>query len=449
MVAIKRMKNQFESMEQVNNLREIQALKRLSPHPHIVRLVEYIYDKSSCKLGLVFELMDMNLYETIRGRRQYLSEKKLKWYMYQLIVALDHMHQNGIFHRDIKPENILVKDDHLKLADFGSCRGVYSKQPYTEYISTRWYRAPECLLTDGYYSAKMDIWGMGCVFFEITSLYPLFPGSNELDQIHKIHAIMGTPPQELLAKFRRFSQHVTITFPPVEGTGLDSLLPHASSDALDLMKKMLIYNPDDRVTTRQCLRHPYFKEFRDSEKKAQSSQGPPSSHGEQSSHSTARGHRSSKRTEENPDKLPQIVKDPSLPALSHTHNTGEVASGYASHKDSARGEPEDSFKLVVASLANTADGRTDDADFLPSISKPVQQDTSPGYHEQGSSILPPINMNPNSNVSASLTHGGNIPSQPNITQPKVGKGGKKAKKKGKVEKPQPTHHAASTDSDDG
>lgn len=82
-----------------------------------------------------------------------------------------------------RPENILIMDDCLKLADFGSCRGIYSKQPYTEYISTRWYRAPECLLTDGYYNYKMDMWGVGCVFFEIVSLFPLFPGTNELDQV--------------------------------------------------------------------------------------------------------------------------------------------------------------------------------------------------------------------------------------------------------------------------
>ena len=77
--------------------------------------------------------------------------------MYNLLKSLDHMHRNGIFHRDIKPENVLLLEDNLKLADFGSCRGIYSKQPYTEYISTRWYRAPECLLTDGYYNYKMDI----------------------------------------------------------------------------------------------------------------------------------------------------------------------------------------------------------------------------------------------------------------------------------------------------
>ena len=108
--------------------------------------------------------------------------------------AMEHMHRNGIFHRDIKPykninlitnklyrENILLMGETVKLADFGSCRGIYSKPPFTEYISTRWYRAPECLLTDGYYGYKMDVWGVGCVFFEILSLFPLFPGNNELD----------------------------------------------------------------------------------------------------------------------------------------------------------------------------------------------------------------------------------------------------------------------------
>jgi renal tumor antigen len=98
-------------------------------------------------------------------------------------------------------ENILIKEDQVKLADFGSCRGIYSQPPFTEYISTRWYRPPECLLTDGYYNHKMDYWGVGCVFFEILALFPLFPGNNELDQIHKIHNILGTPDAALLSKF--------------------------------------------------------------------------------------------------------------------------------------------------------------------------------------------------------------------------------------------------------
>ena len=101
----------------------------------------------------------------------------------------------------------------MKLADLGSCKGIYSKQPYTEYISTRWYRPPECLMTDGYYDYKMDIWGVGCVMFEITTLNPLFPGNNELDQVHRIHNILGTPNSKVLDRFRRHATHMDINFP--------------------------------------------------------------------------------------------------------------------------------------------------------------------------------------------------------------------------------------------
>uniref|UniRef100_A0A8I3MWI5 MOK protein kinase n=1 Tax=Canis lupus familiaris TaxID=9615 RepID=A0A8I3MWI5_CANLF len=204
--ACKQMKQHFESIEQVNNLREIQALRRLNPHPNILTLHEVVFDRKSGSLALICELMDMNIYELIQGRRHPLSEKKITHYMYQLCKSLDHMHRNGIFHRDVKPENILIKQDVLKLGDFGSCRSIYSKQPYTEYISTRWYRAPECLLTDGFYTYKMDLWSAGCVFYEITSLQPLFPGANELDQISKIHDVIGTPAEKTLTKFKQAAE---------------------------------------------------------------------------------------------------------------------------------------------------------------------------------------------------------------------------------------------------
>jgi renal tumor antigen len=101
-VAIKCMKNHFDSLDQVNNLREIQALRRLSPHAHIIKLLEVLYDQPTGRLALVFELMDMNIYELIRGRRHYVAEDRIRNYMYQLMKAMDHMHRNGIFHRDIK-----------------------------------------------------------------------------------------------------------------------------------------------------------------------------------------------------------------------------------------------------------------------------------------------------------------------------------------------------------
>jgi len=173
-------------------------------------------------------------------------------------------------------ENLLITEEKLKVADLGSCRGIYSKQPYTEYISTRWYRPPECLLTDGYYTYKMDIWGAGCVMFEITSLFPLFPGNNELDQIHKIHNILGTPPKAILDRFQRNATHMDFNFPFKQGTGVDRLIPHASPECIDIIRtmrslpllgQMLIYDPDLRISARKALKHPFFKVLRDGEVK--------------------------------------------------------------------------------------------------------------------------------------------------------------------------------------
>jgi len=107
--ACKRMKQHFDSIESVNNLREIQAMRRLSPHANLVELKEVIFDKKTGTLALICELLDMNLYELIRGRKHTLPEEKCKSYIYQALRGLDHMHRNGIFHRDIKPENILIK----------------------------------------------------------------------------------------------------------------------------------------------------------------------------------------------------------------------------------------------------------------------------------------------------------------------------------------------------
>ncbi|XP_069772518.1 MAPK/MAK/MRK overlapping kinase-like isoform X8 [Narcine bancroftii] len=213
--ACKKMKQYIESLEEVKNIREIQAMRRLSLHPNILQLHD---------------------------------------------VAL-----NGIFHRDVKPENILIKQNLLKLADFGSCRSIFSKQPYTEYVSTRWYRAPECLLTDGYYGFKMDIWSTGCVFYEITSLQPLFPGSNEVDQITKIHEVIGTPNTETLRKFKQ-TRAMSFDFPKKKGTGISRLIPQSPSETILLMHAMMEYDPEERITAKHALQHPYFHELRLAEK---------------------------------------------------------------------------------------------------------------------------------------------------------------------------------------
>ena len=267
-VAIKCMKAHYNSKEEVNKLREVRALKRLSTHSNIITLIEVLYDELTGRLALVFELMEMNLFEAIQGRNKFLPEKKVKGWMYQVLKSLNFMHRNGIFHRDIKPENILLKDNNMiKLADLGSCKGIYSKPPFTEYISTRWYRAPECLLTDGYYNYKMDIWGVGCVFFEILTLFPLFPGDDEIDQVNKIHNILGSPPIELFNKLLSQSSRGDIVYEKKTGIGIKKFLPHVSSECIDLISQMLIYNPDERITAKQALNHVYFKDLVEQEQR--------------------------------------------------------------------------------------------------------------------------------------------------------------------------------------
>ena len=265
------MKSHFTSVESVNNLREIQALQRLSAHPNIVKMHEVLYDKPTGRLALVFELMELNIYELIRGRREFLATPLVKSYTYQLIEALDHMHRLGIFHRDIKPENILVSGKVLKLADFGSCRGIASKQPYTEYISTRWYRPPECLLTNGYYGHKMDIWGVGCVIFEVLALFPLFPGKDEKDQLLKIHKIIGTPAPRVLRNLRskgskRSSVDRNIDFSPLRGKGIRTMLERMDTSCLTMIESMLTYDEKSRVSATRALQSPWFDTVRDAEK---------------------------------------------------------------------------------------------------------------------------------------------------------------------------------------
>ncbi|UJR09974.1 hypothetical protein I4U23_014198 [Adineta vaga] len=260
--AAKKMKQVYKSMDEIQQIREIRILKQLNGHPNIIFLREIIFDKRSGILCLIFELMNLNLYEYIRGRQRLLSSEIVCKFMYQLLKALEFLHRHTYFHRDVKPENILIKDDILKLADFGSCRQTLSKQPFTEYISTRWYRAPECLLTDGYYRSQMDIWSAGCVMYEIITLKPLFPGSNEIDQISRIHEILGTPSATVLDKFQHRNSAIDFNFPPRAGTGIARHLTHCSTDTVELINHLCIYDPDQRISAVQALRHPYFDTVR-------------------------------------------------------------------------------------------------------------------------------------------------------------------------------------------
>ncbi|XP_033214308.1 MAPK/MAK/MRK overlapping kinase-like isoform X2 [Belonocnema kinseyi] len=262
--AAKRLKKTYLGTE-IWDCTEVSTMRKITRHPNVLYLIEFIYDPLPGRVTLIFELMDMSLYDLVKGRKGHaLLEQKVKLYLYQLLKGIEHLHKHGIFHRDIKPENVLMKGDCIKLADLGSIRGIFTKPPYTDYISTRWYRAPECLLTSGFYGPKMDVWASGCVFYELLTLKPLFPGQNEIDQISKIHTVLGTPHARIVAKFRRHKpRNCSFLFPAKKGQGLFSLLPHATDAGKDVLRLMLIYDPEYRINVKRLLDHRYFNDLRE------------------------------------------------------------------------------------------------------------------------------------------------------------------------------------------
>ena len=177
------MKQKYYSWDECMSLREIKSLRKLN-HKNIVKLKEVIRVKDD--LYFIFEFMKENVYQKIQHRKDNLPKKEIKIVMYQSLNGLAHMHKHGFFHRDLKPENLLCNDDIVKLGDFGLAREINSKPPLTDYVSTRWYRAPEILLRSTTYSHPIDIFALGAIMAELYMLRPLYPGKNEMDQIYKL-----------------------------------------------------------------------------------------------------------------------------------------------------------------------------------------------------------------------------------------------------------------------
>jgi serine/threonine protein kinase len=160
----------------------------------------------------------------------------------------------------MKPENLLcMGPDIVKIADFGLAKEVRSRPPYTDYVSTRWYRAPEVLLRSTMYSAPIDIWAVGCIMAELYTFRPLFPGNSEIDEIFKICSVLGTPDKRDWPEAYRLAAAMNFKFPQFSATPMSSIVPNASSDAVKLIADMLRWNPDKRPTAQQALKYSYFK----------------------------------------------------------------------------------------------------------------------------------------------------------------------------------------------
>lgn len=238
-------------------LREVQSLKKLN-HPNIVKLKEVIREND--ELFFVFEFLDKNIYELTKEQKSFLPEASIRKYTYQIVAGLAYMHKHGFFHRDMKPENLLLgSDDNCKIADFGLAREVRSRPPYTDYVSTRWYRAPEVLLRSVKYNSPIDMWAVGCIMAELYTFRPLFPGTSEPDEIYKICSVLGSPSIKTWPEGMKLAATMNFTFPRFVKTPLSQLIPNASKEAIQLMTELLRYDPAKRPTAAQAMQFSYFK----------------------------------------------------------------------------------------------------------------------------------------------------------------------------------------------
>jgi len=262
-VAIKKFKDGEEEIVQKSMLRELKVLKKLR-HENIVQLKESFRRKG--KLYLVFEYVDRNLLEILEQYPNGLDQQLVKRFIYQLCKSIIYIHNNDMIHRDIKPENILITNDlNVKVCDFGFTRSLPQKGGIlTDYVATRWYRAPELLLGCSNYGKEIDFWAVGCIMGEITDGKAMFPSENELEQLYMIQKLLGSLPQNMLEIFS--------ANPRFGGYKMENVLKpetlerkyygKLNKQAFSFLKLMLKLDPRERITGNEVLMHPYFDEIR-------------------------------------------------------------------------------------------------------------------------------------------------------------------------------------------
>nr|AAR04351.1 putative MAPK [Tetrahymena thermophila] len=263
-VAIKKVQNAYDDLIDAKRIvREIKLLKFFE-HDNIIstfRCYQANAPVGDEDIYMVFDLMETDLHRVIYSRQE-LSDEHIQYFVYQILRGLLYIHSANVIHRDLKPSNILLnKNCDLKICDFGLARGFEEPgESLTEYVITRWYRAPEVILNASEYNQAVDIWSVGCITAELLGRTPLFPGENYLDQVQRVIAVLGTPTQEDMAYIGNQDAIKYIKSQPKRTKqSWQSLYPKANPLALDLLSKMLTFNPEKRYTVKECIEHPYFE----------------------------------------------------------------------------------------------------------------------------------------------------------------------------------------------
>ncbi|XP_041049330.1 mitogen-activated protein kinase 9 isoform X1 [Cetorhinus maximus] len=275
-VAVKKLSRPFQNQTHAKRAyRELVLLKCVN-HKNIISLLNVFTPQKSLEefqdVYLVMELMDANLCQVIHME---LDHERMSYLLYQMLCGIKHLHSAGIIHRDLKPSNIVVKSDcTLKILDFGLARTACTNFMMTPYVVTRYYRAPEVILGMGY-KENVDIWSVGCIMGEMLKGSVLFQGTDHIDQWNKVIEQLGTPSAEFMKKLQPTVRNYVENRPKYPGLGFETLFPDwvfpadserdklKVSQARDLLSKMLVIDPDKRISVDDALQHPYISVWYD------------------------------------------------------------------------------------------------------------------------------------------------------------------------------------------
>ncbi|CAI9729205.1 extracellular signal-regulated kinase 2-like [Octopus vulgaris] len=270
-VAVKKIFDAFRNeTDAQRTFREIMFLKNFCDHPNVIKLQKVIKAENDHDIYLVFEFMDTDLHNVIK-RGNILKDVHKRYIMYQLFKATKYLHSGNVIHRDQKPSNILLNSDCLvKLCDFGLARSISQigkdetgDPNLTEYVATRWYRAPEILLGSHKYTKGVDMWSLGCILGEMLTGKPLFPGSSTINQIEVIMSTIQPPKQEDIDSLKSmYGASILEKAQLRPKKNLSEILKDIPPEAVDLVMKLLHFNPDKRITVDEGLQHPYVARFR-------------------------------------------------------------------------------------------------------------------------------------------------------------------------------------------
>jgi mitogen-activated protein kinase 6 len=271
-VAIKKIVNAFENIvDAKRTLREIKLLRHLR-HENVIDIIDCVKPASKHEFEdvyLMYDLMDTDLYQIIRSS-QSLTDEHCQYFVYQILRGLKYIHSADVLHRDLKPGNLLLNANcDLKICDFGLARTALidadASEFMTEYVVTRWYRAPELLLSCAEYTSAIDVWSVGCIFAELLGRKTLFPGKDYIHQLNLIMRVIGTPKDESELDFinNEKAKRYIKSLPATARCNFEKLFPNASPRAIDLIDKMLVLDPAKRITVEEALEHPYLESLHD------------------------------------------------------------------------------------------------------------------------------------------------------------------------------------------